>query len=141
MNKKLKACAGIFLAVVLTLGLVGCGKKAPPLMPLSVADPLSVPGDLTPKMEGKKVHLSWTYSKPSGSDLLPLYFEVSMAKRTEDDCQGCPMTFETVAKVDMPFMKFSMELAPKVSYYFRVQAVGENQLRGEYSKTLKVVLP
>ena len=141
MNKRVKSCAWIFLAAFLVLGLVGCGKKAPPLMPLDVVEPLAIPGNLTPKVVDRSVHLTWTYSKPSGSKLLPLYFEVSAAQRTQDDCEGCPMVFETLGKVDMPFMKFSMELAPEVSYYFRVQAVGENQLRGDYSKPVKVVLP
>jgi hypothetical protein len=64
---------------------------------------------------------------------------VSMAMPAS--CEGCPFVFESVGQVAVPDMMFQMSMPEPGVRYFRVQAVGEHDVRSEYSSTVVVEVP
>ncbi len=129
-------------AVLLSMGfglLGGCGKKGPPLPPLTTGNMISPPTHLAYTLDGDQVTVTWRHQvDPTTAKIAPEGFEVFMATKSVDGCQGCPFIFKSVGMVPMPQTAFVHTLAPDLSYYFRVQAVGSHNLRSKSSKTLNV---
>ena len=126
----------ISLVLCLAAGLTACGVKAPPLPPLEKGA-VAVPGDFNATVQESGVTLSWTYPKAKG--VLPAQaFEVSLAELDNEACQGCPLTFRVIERVDASVTSLFVKPSVDVDSYFRVQALGENEIRGAYSKSLKV---
>jgi hypothetical protein len=118
----------------------GCGKKAPPRAPEKPGRAVASPGDPAAELTGRQLTLTWTHEiDPENAVLPPRYFEVSMARPAA--CEGCPFVFETVGQVSMPEMVFQMPLTEPGVRYFRVQAVGDHDVRSEYSRTVVVEVP
>jgi hypothetical protein len=129
------AWAVIFLGLILG---AGCGKKTPLVLPEKPGQALTAPENLKAVVSDARITLTWTHAPdPKNAVLTPRYFEISMA--VPQDCEGCPLVFKTVGQAAMPVMVFEMPLADTaVSRYFRVQAVGNDDIRSDYSRTVVV---
>ncbi len=130
-----------FVCAVTFLGLIqaaGCGKKTPLDLPEKPGQALTAPENLKAVVSDTNVTLTWTHAPdPKNAVLTPRYFEISMAE--PEDCEGCPFVFRTVGQTSMPHMIFEIPLADtSVSRYFRVQAVGNDDIRSDYSSTVLV---
>lgn len=123
---------------VISLAFSGCGKKAPPL-PLQIkGNKIAAPFDLKYIPGDKKIELFWSHKiDKEAATVKPQGFEIFMAKKTFDDCVGCPFVFKKIGFISMPSMKFITNLEKGYKYYFRVQATGDGHLRSEYSKTVQ----
>ncbi len=113
-----------------------CGKKAPPLAPIIEGNVLAAPENLVFSLEGNQLALTWTHTiDPINAKLAPEAFEVYMATKEIDDCEGCPFVFKSAGIVPMPDMVYRRELDPGFHYYFRIQAIGKNMIKSSFSKT------
>jgi predicted small lipoprotein YifL len=126
---------------VIFLGLIqaaGCGKKTPLDLPEKPGQVLTAPENLKAVVTDSRITLTWTHAPdPENAVLPPQYFAVSMA--IPRDCEGCPLVFRTVGRTSMPGMVFEMRVADtSIPRYFRVQAVGDNDIRSDYSATVVV---
>jgi hypothetical protein len=143
MGRKCVGSSGLVVILGLMLALFpvfGCGKKTPPRAPEKPGQAVAAPGDLTATITGSQLTLTWTHDRDLAHAILsPRYFEVYMAM--PDDCEGCPFVFTPVGQVAMPEMTFQMLLNDNRSRYFRIQAVGDNDVRSDYSKTIFVEAP
>lgn len=136
--------AGLILGLCLICAAMaagmGCGKKAPPRAPEKPGQAVAAPENLVADVTDGRVTLTWTHeTDPVDAVVVPRYFEVSMALPA--DCEGCPFVFRTVGQVAMPDMVFQMSLSDPGVRYFRVQAVGDPDVRSEYSRTETVEMP
>jgi hypothetical protein len=66
----------------------------------------------------------------------PESFEIFMAKKTFEACEGCPFVFKTIGLVSMTSMEFYAQVEKGFKYYFRVQA-RQGDMRSEHSKTIQ----
>lgn len=136
--------AGLILGLCLICAAMaagmGCGKKAPPRAPEKPGQAVAAPENLVAEVTDGRLTLTWTHeTDPVDAVVVPRYFEVSMALPA--DCEGCPFVFRTVGQVAMPDMVFQMSLSDPGVRYFRVQAVGDPDVRSEYSRTETVEMP
>ncbi len=134
-SKKYFFPLGLLMAAVLFL-TPSCGKKAPPLAPIIEGNILAAPENLVFSLEGNQLTLTWTHTiDPVNAKLAPEAFEVYMAVKEIDACEGCPFVFESTGIVPMPDMVYRRGLNRGVHYYFRVQAIGKNEIKSSFSKT------
>ncbi|MEX1313309.1 MAG: hypothetical protein AB1Z38_03980 [Desulfotignum sp.] len=136
--------SGIILGLCLICAAVaagiGCGKKAPPRVPEKPGQAVAAPENLAAEVTDGRLTLTWTHkADPVDAVLVPRYFDVTMAVPAE--CEGCPFVFRTVGQVTMPDMVFQMPLPDPGVRYFRVQAVGDHDVRSEFSRTETVEVP
>jgi len=116
-----------------------CGKKGPPVPPVRAGNLLAVPGDVTYTLAGSQVTLTWTHTiDPVNAKFAPEAFEIYMAIKDIDGCEGCPFVFEPVGLVSMPDMAYQRLLDPGVQNYFRVKAIGKNGMKSALSKTCHI---
>ncbi|MEN8212247.1 MAG: hypothetical protein ABFR31_11050, partial [Thermodesulfobacteriota bacterium] len=100
---------------------------------------IAAPFDLTYALDGKKITLSWKHKIDKESAFVePDGFKVFMVKKTFEKCASCPFKFNNIASVAMPSKEFKFELEKGFQYYFRVQALGTDKMKSEYSKTIQV---
>lgn len=126
----------VLAALVLTMA---CGKKGPPLPPEKPGNILAIPGNLAYTLEGNQVTLTWTHTlDPINARLAPEAFIVYRAVKDIKACQGCPFVFKSAGQVSMPAMVFQQVLEPGPQYYFRVQAIGKNGSKSDYSQTILI---
>jgi|GEM_PF-496854 len=140
--------ASVFLiltAIMLTgLGLAGgCGKKGPPLPPLNkgnlIAAPAGLGYTLDERLNGSRITLTWAHAvDPENAKIPPEGFEIFVATKDAAGCEGCPFIFKSAGIVPMPKMEFTYDLGPDLKYYFRIQAMGKNDVRSKFSKTLNI---
>jgi len=131
---------GVCLCLAAMAAVTGCGKKAPPRAPEKPGQAVAAPENLVADVADGRLTLTWTHETDSkDAVIVPRYFEVSMALPV--DCEGCPFVFRTVGQVAMPDMVFQMSLSDPGIRYFRVQAVGDHDVRSEYSRTETVEVP
>ncbi len=130
------------LSVILLLGLMlvlACGKKGPPLPPLVDGNAIAPPTNLAYTLNDRQVSISWTHAvDPQEAKMQPEGFTVFVATKDLDGCEGCPFIFKPAGTVGMPEMSFQYTLKEELHYYFRVQALGKNDLKSKYSKTLYI---
>jgi predicted small lipoprotein YifL len=137
--KKNATHVSIILSIVILSVLLGCGKKGPPLPPEIKGQEISTPFDLKYALDGKKITLSWNHKIDKENAVIkPDGFKIFMAKKTFKKCASCPFKFNNIASVAIPSMEFIFELEKGFKYYFRVQALGEDNMKSEYSKTIQV---
>jgi predicted small lipoprotein YifL len=124
--------------VMAALGLgLGCGKKGPPLPPLNEGNILAPPTDLTYTLNNRQVILTWTHRvDPVRAKIKPEGYEIFMATKDMEGCEGCPFIFKSVGIVSMPDTSFQYKIGNELKFYFRIQALGENDVKSTYSKTL-----
>ena len=131
---------GVCLCLAALAAVTGCGKKAPPRVPEKPGRAVAAPVDPAAEITGRQLTLTWTHQiDPENAVLAPRYFEVSMALPAV--CEGCPFVFRTVGQVSMPETVFHMPLPDPGVRYFRIQAVGDHDVRSEYSRTVVVEMP
>ncbi|MCP3875953.1 MAG: hypothetical protein GY699_22720 [Desulfobacteraceae bacterium] len=136
-----KTATILFLMVVASTFLLifsGCGKKGPPLPPIVKGKKIATPADLKYTYSDKDIALTWQHKIDAETAAVkPDGFEIFMAKKTFEACEGCPFKFKVIGFVSMPSMKFVMDIEKGFKYYFRVQAVNDANMRSEYSKTVQ----
>ena len=137
--KKIATQVSIILSIAILSVFLGCGKKGPPLPPEIKGWQISAPFDLKYMLDGKKITLSWNHEIDKERAVIkPDGFKIFMAKKTFKECASCPFKFDSIASVFMPSKEFIFELDKGFKYYFRVQALGEDNMKSEYSKTIQV---
>ncbi len=120
------------------LAISACGYKGPPLPPLAKTRVLSPPVDLTYDLSDDTAVLSWRHEPDPADGLSPVSFEVSTAVRVPGECEGCPLVFTVADTVAMPEMSCSQTVEPGRRYYFRVRAIGENNVKSDFSPTILI---
>jgi len=137
--KKIATQISIILSIAILSVFLGCGKKGPPLPPEIKGQQIAAPFDLKYTLDSAKITLSWKHEIDKESAVIkPDGFNIFMAKKTFKECASCPFKFNNIASVAMPSMEFLFELEKGYKYYFRVQAMGEDSMKSEYSKTIQV---
>ena len=128
----------MILFSVILLAFSGCGKKGPPLPPEIKGQKITAPFDLKYTPGDKEIILSWNHKiDKEMAAVKPEGFEIFMAEKPFEACEGCPFEFKMIGVVSMPSMEFSTPIEKGFKYYFRVQATGDNDMRSEYSKTVQ----
>ncbi len=128
----------LVLSGIIILGFSGCGKKGPPLAPQIKGKNIAAPFDLKYTSGEKEIILSWNHAVDMEAAFVkPEAFEIFMAQKTFEACPGCPFEFKTIGVVSMPSMEVTVKIEKGFKYYFRVQAIGNDNIRSEYSKTLQ----
>ncbi len=125
-----------FLFLIVLFLAPSCGKKGPPLALIKEGNILAAPENVAYTLEKNQVTLTWTHTiDPVKAKLAPEAFNVYMATKELDGCEGCPFVFESVGVIPMPDMVYRQSLEPGLLYYFRVQTIGKNEMKSGYSKT------
>lgn len=129
----------LMAAVGLLMAFGSCGKKGPPLPPLKKAGDIAAPYDLKVMKFEKDARLTWKHKiDPDKAKTVPEIFDVFMAVKAPDDCEGCPVDFKLAGQVDMPIMEFYVPIKKGYKYYFRVQATDGEKLKSSYSETVQL---
>ncbi len=131
---------GLLLVLLLGLLLVlACGKKGPPLPLLKDGNAIAPPSNLAYTIDDRWVNITWTHAvDPQEAKIPPEGFKVFVATKDLNGCEGCPFIFKPAGTVAMPEMGFQYTLKEGLHYYFRIQAVGTNDLKSDYSETLYI---
>jgi predicted small lipoprotein YifL len=141
-SKKILKIWLLVLFIHLCLVFAGCGTKGPPLPPVIKGQNISAPFDLkhTPVKNVKNViTLSWNHKTDKETAAIkPEVFDIYMAKKTFKECTNCPFKFNKIGSVPIYTREFVFELKKGFKYYFRVQAVGEDNMKSKYSKTVQI---
>lgn len=131
----------VFCGFVLLI-VSGCGKKAPPLPPEIKGYKINAPFDLKYSIIDQKIHLSWQHQiDKENATIKPAGFEIYMARKTVEGCEGCPFKFSLIGFVSMPSLEFTTTLEKGFIYYFRARAVSDDEMRSDYSKTIQFENP
>ncbi len=126
---------GLMLVVVIFL-IMACGQKGPPLPPLKDGNIIAQPTDLAYTLNEKGMTLTWAHIVDPVNAKIPAEgFQVYMATKDLNGCEGCPFIFKSVGVVSMPDMSFHHPLKKGIHYYFRVQAIGQDDMKSKYSQT------
>lgn len=128
-------CKGLILVVSILL-IMSCGLKGPPLPPLKDGNIIAPPTELAYTLNEKGVTLTWAHTVDPVNAKIPAEgFHVYMATKDLSGCEGCPFIFRSVGIVSMPDMSFYQPIKQGLHYYFRVQAIGKDDMKSKYSKT------
>ena len=121
----------------------GCGKKGPPVPPTKDGDLPAAPTGLKYTLKGRDLTLTWTCASLQNQEQGPRVegFEVFMATKPLDGCQGCPFRFKSRGVVPMPRKSFVYTLDQDLHYYFRIQTLGQGNIKSKVSDTLYIELP
>lgn len=130
----------IILAVaVLCFGVAGCGKKGPPLPPENRSGKVAAPYELKAVLLESDIHLVWKHeTNVETAALKPEFFEIFMARKTFEACEGCPFEFEPAGRVEAHMTEFFVPAEKGFKYYFRVRAVDSDNIMSPYSKTVQI---
>lgn len=140
-SKLVKVLGSIVLVLVLSVAGQGCGKKGPPLPPENKTGRINAPGSLTSQLNEDIVTLSWTHSANSKAALEPIGFDILVAKKAPGACEGCPFRFNKAGSTAVKVKTFDVKVEKGYQYYFRVQAVGPDDVKSPYSETIQVDIP
>ena len=133
-----------FLGAGILFMAPGCGKKGPPVPPTkNAADIPAAPTGLKYTLKDRDLTLSWTYASLQNQEQESTVegFEVFMATKPLAGCQGCPFVFKSLGVVPMPRKSFVYKLDQDLHYYFRVQALGRDNIKSKVSDTLYIEFP
>ena len=147
-SKKILKFWLLVLSINLFLLFSGCGTKGPPLPPVIKWQNISAPIGLKHTFFQKEqnvqnvktvIILSWNHKiDKETAAIKPEAFDIYMAKKTFKECAGCPFKFNEIGSVPVYTREFIFELKKGFKYYFRVQAVGEDNMKSKYSKTVQI---
>ncbi len=138
MFKAKRVLIALIICSMTIIFVIGCGKKGPPIPPVITGNNLAAPFDIKYKVSDGELALSWKHQiHEEKAKIEPEGFEVFMAKKTFEDCEGCPFAFKLIGFVSTPGRTQFVPIEKGYKYYFRVQALDENGLRSEYSKTIQ----
>ncbi|MDY0220219.1 MAG: fibronectin type III domain-containing protein [Desulfobacterium sp.] len=126
----------VFCLAILLLGVtgLGCGKKAPPLPPIKAT--IAAPSNLALAVHGTMATLTWLHGKKTGAPEAA-GFEIDLAT-LEGDCEGCPLRFIPLARVDARTFEFTVEIQPGLRHYFRIRAYTDAGVLSDSSNTVHV---
>ncbi len=143
MTRTCQRFLSCFLFVYLAVAclLPSCGKKGPPVPPEKKGTVLAPPAQLTYALINREATLSWTYDNGNQAEGDVDGFEVFMATKPLEGCEGCPFMFKSVGVVPMPKTTFVYTLDQDLHYYFRVQALGPDNNKSTVSDTLFIDFP
>lgn len=128
----------LVLCALLTLALMGCGQKGPPLPPEVMGQKISEPYDLKLTYKENTVFLTWSHRVDStDAQIKPESFDVFMAQKTFDACEDCPFQFKLASSVPVRKKQLIIQVKKGYKYYFRIQAIGKDNLKSSYSKTIQ----
>ncbi len=107
----------ILILLASALGIIGCGKKGPPVAPQE--KPTPAVNDLNGHREGDRVVLSW--HQPADSDHQTFETDGFRVYRSKQPlhaatCKGCPLIFERVAFISLGGPKTSGSDASPYQY-------------------------
>lgn len=121
----------------------GCGKKGPPVSPTKDGEIPAAPTGLKYTLKDRDLTLSWTCASLQNQEQGPTVegFEVFMATKPLNGCQGCPFMFKSLGVVSMPRKSFVYTLDQDLHYYFRVQTLGRDNIESKVSDTLYIEFP
>ncbi|MFH2093295.1 MAG: lipoprotein [Pseudomonadota bacterium] len=129
----------IFSIFLVAIGFTGCGQKGPPLPAQAIGQVIADPYDLKADLKDNMAFLTWSHRiDPVDAHIKPEHFDVFMARKTFDACRDCPFQFQQIGTVFMPKKEFITQVEKGYKYYFRVQAVGKDNLKSGYSKTIQL---
>ncbi|MDD9304747.1 MAG: hypothetical protein HUK40_21345 [Desulfobacter sp.] len=130
------------LLILILAIAIGCGKKGMPLAPLTPGNILAAPANLSYTLKHRQVILNWTHEiDPENAKIPPEGFELFVATKALEGCEGCPFIFKSAGKVSMPAKSFTYDLDQDLHYYFRIQAMGKNNIKSQFSDTLYIDFP
>ena len=147
MNRIFQRTVIYVLFAILGAGIVfmspGCGRKGPPVPPIKDGDIPAAPTGLKYTLKVRDLTLSWTCASLKDQEQGPKVegFEVFMATKPLDGCEGCPFTFKSLGVVPMPQKRFVYTLDQDLHYYFRVQTLGHDNIKSKVSDTLYIEFP
>ncbi len=140
MSPSSKNLVRAFCLAILLLGVTGfgCGKKAPPLPPIqaTIAAPSNLELAVDETNGGTMATLTWLHSKKKEAPEA-VGFEIDLAI-LEDDCEGCPLRFIPLARVDARTFEFTVETEPGKKHYFRIRAYTDSGVLSDSSNTVHV---
>lgn len=129
----------VFFSFIIVFLAAGCGYKGPPLPPIIDTNKISAPFDLRYSLKEDIVSLSWKHETKSGSgEIKPESFRIFMARKTFDQCEGCPFKFNQIGEVYIPEMEYLIKLEKGFKYYFRVLAAGQEKRVSKYSQSVQI---
>ena len=111
-------CATVVWPVIAVSGILGCGKKAPPLPPHS--DPVPPVTDLSHDLQGSRVVLTWSIPdevKQGAFGEGEMILSRASTKLTGELCPDCPLVFQRIAV--LPILRAKGE--PNPTYEEEVQ--------------------
>ncbi len=127
------------LCFILIFSFQGCGKKAPPLPPENKGNIIAAPFDLKSDHSNNRLIITWKHEiDVETAKVSPHGFEIFLAQKTFEDCEGCPFEFKKIATIPMPKMQFSINIEKGFKYYFRIRAIGEDGVVSENSKSILI---
>ena len=147
MNRKFERLILSLFFVLMGAGILftapGCGKKGPPVPPIRADNIPAAPSDLKYTLKDRDMTLTWTCASLQNQEQGPKVegFEVFMATKPMDGCQGCPFMFKSLGVVSMPKKSFVYTLDQDLHYYFRVRTLGHGDIKSKVSETLYIELP
>lgn len=132
-------CILVLIILIGLAGMSGCGQKGPPVAPVKKSIAIAAPYDLKLTNIGQDMHLVWKHKTDEQTAAVkPETFEIFMAKKSFEECEGCPVEFRIAGKMDASVMEFFVPVTPGFKYYFRIQATDDDELRSPYSKTVQL---
>ena len=136
-DRAIQQTAWLLACLLIILAMLGCGRKAPPVPLVAKGNKIASPTNLKYTADDTNLVLTWHHEVDAETAKIePDAFEVFLARKTFEACEGCPFKFESVTIVPMPDMTYSMPVEKGYQYYFRIQAVSEDNIRSDYSKTI-----
>ncbi|WP_035242466.1 hypothetical protein [Desulfobacter vibrioformis] len=132
-----------FLGAGILFMAPGCGKKGPPVPPAKDDDIPAAPTSLKYTLKDRDLTLSWRCTSLQNREQGAMVegFEVFMATKPLDGCEGCPFMFKSMGVIPMPRQSFIYTLDQDLHYYFRVQTLGHDNMKSKMSDTLYIEFP
>jgi hypothetical protein len=140
----------ILMLVSICMGMLGCGKKAPPAVPQE--KPVPAVKDLRGHREGDRVVLSWHLPGDGRWHTVQLGgFRVYRSKSALDgkECAGCPVRFEAVAAIPLKGtdtsgtkskpLKYTEKIDKGYRYVYKVTGMGLRARESRPSNLIELV--
>lgn len=126
-----------FLFGMLLLACLACGRKAPPVPPRF--DGLTPPSGVSASMEGEVLTLSWAEPPFSERSLVTGYrIYLSMLKKGEERCAGCPVRFEKIGERGSHGRGFGFSAPEGVLYILEVRSEAAGGYLSDPSRRVEV---
>ena len=124
------------LSLLLVMWMAGCGKKGPPSVASAKAVTLPAPVNLT--IINEQGMLSWNYDPASVPEPIRLQgFDIFRASLDKEGCEGCPIIFERLDRVNQDVRQYAVKPIPGHTCYFKIQAIGEPDIKSEFSRVVQ----
>lgn len=134
------------LFMVASAGIIGCGKKGPPVPPRTT--PVPAVKDLSLNIDGDAILLTWTIpdkTKDKSAGIKGFVVHRAKHKITDGDCRNCPVNFKPVAEVSAETkltaekMSYSERLEKGFKYVFKIIVVSNAGTESSDSNYVEIV--